>query len=205
MCHFEATASSRDLCQIPMSRNGLSPISSVTSGVSTMLGVFSPQPCCRHSSPVRASMCTALLESTEPHLQLGSCMQCSLEEDWRTVEPVLLTENRNRQLATWLRSLTTRHSLPPCRVRLPVRFLCSKIGGGAWHAEGRTDDEEAVQPACRWKQAPSATKASFAGGVIRAVSIHEAVVYGRPWCKQCITFLPGRLQADLDTFAIEFK
>ena len=123
----------------------------------------------------------------------------------RAVEPVLLTENRNRQLATWLRSLTTRQSLPPCRVRLPVRFLCSKIGGGAWHAEGRTDDEEAVQPACRWKQAPSATKASFAGGVIRAVSIHEAVVYGRPWCKTCITLLPGRLQADLDTSAIEFK
>ena len=87
----------------------------------------------------------------------------------RAVEPVLLTESRNRQLATWLRSLTARTSLPPCRVRLPVRFLCSKIGGGAWHAEGQTDDEESVQPPCRWKQAPSAAKASFAGGFIRVI------------------------------------
>ena len=164
------------------------------------------------SSQDSRSMCIAWQVYIELHQQQVCCVP-SLREAVLTIALHALAPSelsswsscRNRALATWLRGLSSRSTLPPCRVRLPVRFLCSKIDRGAWHAEALSDEDECAQPACRWRQSSKAAKSFFAGGIIRVTSIHEAVVYGRPWCRQCITFLPGRLQADLDTFSIELK
>lgn len=44
-------------------------------------------------------------------------------------------------------------------------------------------------PACKWRQAD----AHFKKGVVIAKSVHEALVYDRPFCSACYPYMPARV------------
>eukprot|EP00438_Fugacium_kawagutii_P032678 Skav221339 [mRNA] locus=scaffold1845:45180:46922:+ [translate_table: standard] len=152
-----------------------------------------------HRAPVPTAMLVAML-SHEPFDR-----KLQFIESIRAIESHKLTQDkRNEQLMRWVRQTANQNRLAPVSVELPVRFCCSSQRRGAWHAVSVPIDGAPLQPSCRWKQAPSNPKSFFGDDPVLAGSVHEAMVYDRKWCRNCVENLPAGIQAILSSSLIKY-
>ena len=56
-------------------------------------------------------------------------------------------------------------------------------------------------PACKWRQAD----AHFKKGVVIAKSVHEALVYDRPFCSACYPYMPAHVLGILSESHVRWK
>ena len=151
-----------------------------------------------HRAPLAAAAIKAMLTQTSFDDQLA----------WigtvRRIEPhKIINKKSNKLMMGWLRDLANRQTLQSVMVQLPVVLARSDTPTGGWHALTMCGERESPQPSCRWRQAPGGRKAFFAGKVVTADSVEEALVHERRWCRQCIENLPASFQGVLSNSAIE--
>ena len=92
-------------------------------------------------------------------------------EPWKIVGPLC-----DRDLVDWVHSVANGRTLPDSILRVPAELVCGfrrlPLAYGSSYVFAMSDDKP--YPACKWRQS---------GG--HAKSVHEALVYDRPFCSAC--------------------
>lgn len=109
-------------------------------------------------------------------MQSTTSKSCAMLSLGRLLDPVVIR--------IWL-----GRTIPDSVLRVPAELVSAASQGSLWHLVPFAMSDDMPYPACKWRQAD----AHFKKGVVIAKSVHEALVYGRPFCSACYPYMPARV------------
>lgn len=151
-----------------------------------------------------ASLSTAQQDATELQWQrLCSSLVCKasllmtrllISRSCATLSPGRLLDHFVTEI--WWIGCIQLQTAAPCQIQSSVSQLnsCAASEGSLWHMVPFVMSDDKPYPACKWRQS---------GG--HAKSVHEALLYDRPFCSACYHYMPAHVLGDLSDARIGWK